>query len=61
MFNLDASEDQLTLRHFWLVKVGWMGKELEESTKILLISRHNTGQIPEPPYIEGTAHADRIP
>jgi GTP-binding protein len=57
MFNLDASEDQLNFETvFGSSKFGWMGKDWKNPTKdITYLLDTILEQIPEPPYIEGTA------
>lgn len=57
MFNLDASEDQLNFETvFGSSKFGWMGKDWRNPTKdITYLLDTILEQIPEPPYIEGTA------
>ncbi|HEY5576297.1 MAG TPA: GTP-binding protein, partial [Clostridiaceae bacterium] len=57
MFNLDASEDQLNFETvFGSSKFGWMGKDWRNPTKdITYLLDTILEQIPEPPYVEGTA------
>jgi GTP-binding protein len=57
MFNLDASDDQLNFETvFGSSKLGWMGKGWRNPTKdITYLLDTILEQIPEPPYIEGTA------
>jgi GTP-binding protein len=57
MFNLDASEDQLNFETvFGSSKHGWMSKDWKKpSTDITFLLDTILEQIPEPPYIEGTA------
>jgi GTP-binding protein len=57
MFNLDASEDQLNFETvFGSSKHGWMSKDWKKpSTDITFLLDTILDQIPEPPYIEGTA------
>jgi len=57
MFNLDASDDQLNFETvFGSSKLGWMGKGWRNPTMdITYLLDTILEQIPEPPYIEGTA------
>lgn len=57
MFNLDASEDQLNFETvFGSSKHGWMSKDWKKpATDITFLLDTILEQIPEPPYIEGTA------
>ena len=57
MFNLDASEDQLNFETvFGSSKYGWMSKDWRKpATDITFLLDTILEQIPEPPYIEGTA------
>lgn len=57
MFNLDASEDQLNFETvFGSSKYGWMGKDWRTPTdNIRFLMDTILEQIPEPPFIEGTA------
>jgi GTP-binding protein len=57
MFNLDASEDQLNFETvFGSSKYGWMSKDWKKpGTDITYLLDTILEQIPEPPYIEGTA------
>jgi GTP-binding protein len=57
MFNLDASDDQLNFETvFGSSKLGWMGKGWRNPTKdITYLLDTILEQIPEPPYVEGTA------
>jgi GTP-binding protein len=57
MFNLDASEDQLDFETvFGSSKFGWMGKDWRNpTTDITYLLDTILEQIPEPPYVEGTA------
>jgi len=57
MFNLDASEDQLDFETvFGSSKFGWMSKDWRKpATDITFLLDTILEQIPEPPYIEGTA------
>jgi GTP-binding protein len=57
MFNLDASEDQLNFETvFGSSKFGWMGKDWKKpAADITFLLDTILEQIPEPPYIEGTA------
>jgi GTP-binding protein TypA/BipA len=57
MFNLDASDDQLNFETvFGSSKFGWMGKDWRKPTKdITYLLDTILEQIPEPPYVEGTA------
>jgi GTP-binding protein len=57
MFNLDASEDQLDFETvFGSSKVGWMSGDWKKpATDITFLLNTILEQIPEPPYIEGTA------
>jgi GTP-binding protein len=57
MFNLDASEDQLDFETvFGSSKYGWMSKDWKKpGTDITYLLDTILEQIPEPPYIEGTA------
>ena len=57
MFNLDASEDQLDFETvFGSSKYGWMSKDWRKpATDITFLLDTILEQIPEPPYIEGTA------
>ncbi len=57
MFNLDASDDQLNFETvFGSSKHGWMGPDWKSPTdNIRYLLDTIINQIPEPPYIEGTA------
>jgi GTP-binding protein len=57
MFNLDATEDQLNFETvFGSSKFGWMGKDWKKpSTNITYLLDTILDQIPEPPFVEGTA------
>jgi GTP-binding protein len=57
MFNLDASEDQLDFETvFGSSKFGWMSKDWRKpATDITFLLDTILDQIPEPPYVEGTA------
>ena len=57
MFNLDASDDQLNFETvFGSSKHGWMSKDWKKpATDITFLLDTILEQIPEPPYIEGTA------
>ena len=57
MFNLDASEDQLDFETvFGSSKHGWMSKDWKKpATDITYLLDVILEQIPEPPYVEGTA------
>jgi len=57
MFNLDASEDQLNFETvFGSSKFGWMSKDWKKpTTDITVLLDTILEQIPEPPYVEGTA------
>jgi GTP-binding protein len=57
MFNLDASDDQLSFETvFGSSKLGWMGKDWKNpTTDITFLLDTILEQIPEPPYVEGTA------
>jgi GTP-binding protein len=57
MFNLDASDDQLNFETvFGSSKLGWMGKDWRNpTTDITYLLDTILDQIPEPPFIEGTA------
>ncbi len=57
MFNLDASEDQLNFETvFGSSKFGWMSKDWRNpATDITYLLDTILEQIPEPPYVEGTA------
>jgi GTP-binding protein len=57
MFNLDASEDQLNFETvFGSSKQGWMSKDWRKpSTDIKFLLDTILEQIPEAPYIAGTA------
>jgi GTP-binding protein len=57
MFNLDASDDQLNFETvFGSSKLGWMGKDWRNPTMdITYLLDTILEQIPEPPYVEGTA------
>ncbi len=57
MFNLDASDEQLNFETvFGSSKHGWMGKDWKNPEKdITFLLDTILEQIPEPPYIEGTA------
>jgi GTP-binding protein len=57
MFNLDASDDQLNFETvFGSSKFGWMGKDWKNPrTDITYLLDTILDQIPEPPYVEGTA------
>src|SRR5512133_1410336 len=57
MFNLDASEDQLDFETvFGSSKLGWMSKDWRKPAKdITYLLDTILEQIPEPPYVEGTA------
>ncbi len=57
MFNLDASDDQLDFETvFGSSKFGWMGKDWKKpAADIKFLLDTILKEIPEPPYIEGTA------
>ena len=57
MFNLDASDEQLNFETvFGSSKHGWMSKDWKKpTTDITTLLDTIIEQIPEPPYIEGTA------
>lgn len=57
MFNLDASDDQLNFETvFGSSKQGWMSKDWKKPTNnITYLLDTILEQIPEPPYVEGTA------
>jgi len=57
MFNLDASDDQLEFATvFGSSKLGWMGGDWRKpTTDIKFLLDTILKEIPEPPYIEGTA------
>jgi GTP-binding protein len=57
MFNLDASEDQLDFETvFGSSKLGWMGSNWKKpADDITFLLDTILSQIPEPPYVEGTA------
>jgi GTP-binding protein len=57
MFNLDATDDQLNFETvFGSSKYGWMGPDWKSPTdNIRYLLDTILGQIPEPPYVEGTA------
>ena len=57
MFNLDASEEQLDFETvFGSSKYGWMSKDWRKpATDITFLLDTILSQIPEPPYVEGTA------
>ena len=57
MFNLDASEEQLDFETvFGSSKYGWMSKDWRKpATDITYLLDTILSQIPEPPYVEGTA------
>ena len=57
MFNLDASDEQLDFETvFGSSKYGWMGPDWKKpSTDIKYLLDTILSQIPEPPYVEGTA------
>ena len=57
MFNLDASDEQLDFETvFGSSKYGWMGPDWKNpTTDIKFLLDTIIDQIPEPPYIEGTA------
>src|SRR5512137_962786 len=57
MFNLDASEDQLDFETvFGSSKYGWMSKDWKKpSTDITFLLDTILEEIPEPPYVSGTA------
>jgi len=57
MFNLDASDDQLEFATvFGSSKYGWMSDDWKQpSTDIKYLLDTILNEIPEPPYIEGTA------
>jgi GTP-binding protein len=57
MFNLDASEDQLDFETvFGSSKLGWMNRDWKKpADDITYLLDTILEQIPEPPYIEGTA------
>ena len=57
MFNLDASDEQLNFETvFGSSKYGWMSKDWKKpATDITVLLDTILEQIPEPPYIEGTA------
>jgi GTP-binding protein len=57
MFNLDATEDQLNFETvFGSSKLGWMSKDWRKPAKdITYLLDTILEQIPEPPYVEGTA------
>ena len=63
MFNLDASDDQLNFETvFGSSKFGWMSKDWREpATDITFLLDTILEQIPEPPYIEGTAQMQVAP
>jgi len=57
MFNLDATDDQLEFATvFGSSKLGWMGEDWRKPTNdIKFLLDTILKEIPEPPYIEGTA------
>jgi len=57
MFNLDASDEQLDFETvFGSSKYGWMGPDWKKpTTDIKYLLDTILSQIPEPPYVEGTA------
>jgi GTP-binding protein len=57
MFNLDASDEQLDFETvFGSSKYGWMGPDWKNpTTDIKYLLDTILSQIPEPPYVEGTA------
>jgi GTP-binding protein len=57
MFNLDASDEQLDFETvFGSSKFGWMSKDWKKpATDITFLLDTILEQIPEPPYVEGTA------
>ncbi|MGD0340278.1 MAG: translational GTPase TypA [Bacteroidales bacterium] len=57
MFNLDASEEQLNFETvFGSSKYGWMSSDWKKpTTDITYLLDTILSQIPEPPYVEGTA------
>jgi GTP-binding protein len=57
MFNLDASDEQLDFETvFGSSKYGWMGPDWKNpTTDIKYLLDTIISQIPEPPYVEGTA------
>lgn len=57
MFNLDATDEQLDFETvFGSSKFGWMGKDWRKpTTDITFLLDTILKQIPEPPYVEGTA------